>query len=142
MNPLPSLLSGPQAWSLVDGVSIIAILVQLPFTLEAGAYSVPAEYQREALPLLSHFFTKPADRLRIKILRPRSSALFWNFLCSTPPSSRHLMPAVYKLMNSLPATHLKTLSCLLKGDKMILFVMLSLKEIVMGRKFRVLSQVV
>lgn len=103
----PSLV--PRGWSL----HYKAILVQLPFTLEAGAYSVPAEYQSEALPLPSHFFTKPADRLRIKILRPRSSALFWNFLCvpvlSTPPSPHHLMPAVYKLMNSLPATHLKNL---------------------------------
>lgn len=97
-------------------------LLQLPFMLEAGAYSVPAAYQREALALPKLLLSQtswPAQK--IKNPKPRSSAssgISYVPILSTPPSFHHPIPAVYKLMNSLPATHLKKiLSCLLKGDK-------------------------
>lgn len=68
---------------------------------------MPAECQREALPRSkSLVFTKPGGQPRIKSFKPRSSASSGSFyvpIFSTP------IPAVYKLMNSLLATHLKNL---------------------------------
>ena len=135
-------------WSVVPkpGPWWVESLVQLSFMLETGPSSVPAEYQREALPFARSFLYQdswPAPELKTNSNHIKFF-LFWNFSVFLFSWHHclvyHWTLAVCKLMNSLPATHQIILSCLLKGDKITLFVMLSLEELVIGKKFRALRQ--